>query len=63
MGSDDLVPHGEGLRRAVRWLGEHGTWTSGAIQEASVRFDLSPQEEQFLLDHFRAGPGGDRRTQ
>ena len=54
MARDDLLPRGENLRRAVRWLSDQGKYTSEAIQEASVTFDLSPQDEQFLLDHFRA---------
>lgn len=52
MAGSGIVPEGENLRRAVRWLSEQEGYTPEAIQEASVRFDLSPQDEQFLLDHF-----------
>lgn len=44
-----LVPHGEGLRRALIWLAEQGGWTAPLIEEACQRFDLSPAEEDFLL--------------
>jgi hypothetical protein len=46
------LPHGEGLRRAVRWLGEQGRHDLAALEEAAVRFDLDPQEEAFLIAHF-----------
>jgi hypothetical protein len=43
----------EALRSAIRWLDERRTpVTSDLIEEASRRFDLSPLDEQFLLDHF-----------
>jgi len=54
--TQNLIPHGERLRRAIRWLSDHAPSTQRAIEEASVRFDLSPQEEQFLLDYFRVKP-------
>lgn len=60
-----LVRHGEGLRRALAWLAEHGGWTAALIDEASLRFDLDPAEEEFLLRALRsmreagaAGPPG-----
>ncbi len=48
----DVQPKGEALRRAVRWLSEHGDYNVEAIDEAARRFDLSPLEEEFLLTHF-----------
>lgn len=50
--SDDILPHGEGLRRALRWLSEQGRHDAAAIEEAAQRFDLTPLEEDFLLTHF-----------
>lgn len=48
---------GEALRRAVRWISERRRdaptlplWR--VIDEASVRFDLTPAEEQFLLQNW-----------
>jgi len=54
-----LVPEGEDLRRAVRWLSEqHQRVTRELIEEAARRFDLSPLEEEFLLREYlqRAWP-------
>ncbi len=45
-------PAGESLRRAVAWLAEHG-WSLALIQQACERFDLSPVDEEFLLQAFR----------
>jgi hypothetical protein len=53
---ESLLPHGESLRRAVRWLGEQPRCDPATIEEAARRFDLTPLEEQFLLENFRA-PG------
>jgi hypothetical protein len=49
---DSVMPEGENLRRAVRWLSEHAPVTAGTINEAGVRFDLTPKEEEFLLREF-----------
>ena len=59
-----IVPKGEGMRRAVRWLDEQRREQPQArmyrlVERASVRFDLSPLEEQFLLERF--GDEGTRR--
>ena len=47
-----IVPQGEELRRAIRWIAEQKSHTLEAIEEASRRFDLSPVEEEFLLRYF-----------
>jgi hypothetical protein len=53
-----LLPEHEGLRRAVQWLATQACWDAKIIEEASRRFDLSPIDEEFLLQHFRdARPG------
>jgi hypothetical protein len=49
---------GEALRRAVQWISDRKRDQPGlplwrAIDEASVRFDLTPAEEQFLLQNWR----------
>jgi hypothetical protein len=54
MSAGDLLPHGESLKRAIRWLSDEGRHDTAAIEEAARRFDLSPVEEDFLLQHFRA---------
>jgi len=46
------VPEGEDLRKAIRWIGEHGEHTLKAIEEACQQFDLTPADEEFLMRHF-----------
>lgn len=48
-----LLPEHEGLRRAVQWLVAQTPRDARLIEEASRRFDLSPIDEEFLLQHFR----------
>lgn len=56
LGRETLLPHGEALRRAIRWLSDERRHDASAIEEAARRFDLGPADEDFLLRHFR--PGG-----
>ena len=54
----DILPHGEGLRRALRWLGQQRRDSPDAprgklIDEAALRFDLTPSEVDFLLQNWR----------
>lgn len=55
MANNGAQPEGEDLRRAVRWLSEQEGYTVEAIQEASRRFNLSPVDEQFLVENFLPG--------
>ena len=55
-----VLPHGEGLRRAIRWIGEQGDHSAAALEEAARRFDLDPREEAFLLERFRVPRDGSR---
>jgi hypothetical protein len=53
-----IVPEGEGLRRAMRWLSDRRLEDPAAprqrlIEEAGVKFDLSPVEVQFLYDNWK----------
>jgi hypothetical protein len=50
-----IVPRGEALRRAVAWLAEQDAWTPSLIEQACQRFDVSPEDEEFLLREFRRG--------
>jgi hypothetical protein len=47
-----LIPDRERLRRAVQWMSDTGEHTMRSVEEASRRFDLSPLDEEFLLQHF-----------
>jgi hypothetical protein len=53
MSNPSFTPKGESLRRAVAWLAEHRGWTLELIEEACQRFDLSPVDEEFLIQEFR----------
>ncbi len=59
-GTRDLLPHGEALRGALRWLDERAREEPGAdrmklVGEAALRFDLSPADEDFLLRNWVRG--------
>jgi len=56
-----VLPRGEALRRAVAWLAHQGPWTLELIEQASQRFDLSPTEEEFLLEALRRSETGSTR--
>ena len=47
-----LVPPGEAIRKAVKWVAEQGDWDLSLVEETSRRFDLSPLEEEFLVRQF-----------
>jgi len=54
----DILPEGELLRRAIRWISEHrdaGTPWVHLVEEAGRRFDLSPLDEEFLMRNFQGG--------
>jgi hypothetical protein len=58
---NDILPHGEGLRRALRWLDAQIRDAPGGprgklIDEAALRFDLSPVEVEFLLGNWGKVP-------
>jgi len=53
----DLLPEGEELRRAVKWvsgiLREHpGRPVGPLVQEAIFRFNLSPKDAEFLIEFY-----------
>jgi hypothetical protein len=53
--NEHLLPQGEALRSAVRWLSDQSNGsplTLKIIEQAAARFDLSPLEEEFLRTHF-----------
>jgi hypothetical protein len=52
-----ILPEGEQLRRAVRWISEireerKDESLSKLISEACVKFDLSPADAEFLIRFF-----------
>jgi hypothetical protein len=49
-----IVPKGESLRSALRWLDERAREAPEVprgrlVAEAATRFDLTPADEEFLL--------------
>lgn len=50
--SQSLVSEKERLIRAIRWISDNNRHDPAGIQEAALRYDLSPADEDFLLDHF-----------
>ena len=57
-----LLPKGNDLIAAVRWLSDQHRHDRIAIEEAALRFDLSPLDEEFLLMHFQAADMPDQAT-
>ena len=57
-----LLPEGEELRRAIKWISSRLTEDSDLglaplLQEAIFKFDLSPKDAEFLLNFYRKKPG------
>ena len=52
-----IQPQGEDLRKAVKWVSEQQKYNpeqevKAGVQEACIKFDLSPKDEDFLLRHL-----------
>ena len=55
-----IQPKGERVRRAVKWISENRKEDDkrsvySLIQDASLRFTLSPKEEDFLRAFYEEG--------
>jgi hypothetical protein len=53
-----LLPEGEDLHRAVKWIASHlqensATPLNKLVQEAIFKFDLSPRDAEFLIAFYR----------
>jgi hypothetical protein len=60
----DVLPKGEALRRAVRWIAgmraEQPERRLGALlDEATLRFDLTPRQAEGLAAFLRSGRSED----
>ncbi|HEY5601654.1 MAG TPA: hypothetical protein VIM41_00945 [Gammaproteobacteria bacterium] len=63
MPDSSLLPTGENLRRAIQWIGEQAQHDAKTLEAASVKFDLTPLEEEFLVRHFQQpGPGNSAKS-
>jgi len=54
----DLLPEGEDLRRAVKWVSANIQENPGQplhklVQEAIFKYDLSPKDAEFLSRFYR----------
>jgi hypothetical protein len=54
----DLLPEGEDLRRAVKWISANiqenpGQPVQKLVQEAIFKFNLSPKDSEFLMRFYR----------
>jgi hypothetical protein len=55
-----VVPANEGIRSAMKWLSEKRLEDPAAprmklIEEAALRFDLTPLEAEFLTSSWKEG--------
>lgn len=58
----DLLPDGEDVRRAVKWVSgclqdAPDQPVPPLVQEAIFKFDLSPRDADFLIGFFRQREG------
>jgi hypothetical protein len=58
-----LMPQGERVRQAVRWVSDHlredpGRSRGALVRAAVLRFDLNPKEETELIAFYRDAPPG-----
>ena len=54
-----VQPEGEDLRKAVKWISEERKFnpeiqTSKLIEEACLKFDLSPMDAEYLLKMLKS---------
>ena len=54
-----VQPEGEDLRKAVKWISEERKYdpkakASKLIEEACLKFDLSPMDAEYLLNFLKA---------
>ena len=55
-----VQPEGEELRKAVKWISDERQYGSGKtllklIEEAGLKFNLSPLDQEYLANFFRKG--------
>jgi len=55
-----IMPKGEAIRKAIKWVsGELQEGSNKSLQklysDAVLRFDLSPNEAEFLREFYRKG--------
>ncbi len=63
----DLLPDGEEIRRAVKWVSgslqeDPGRPLRKLVHEAIFKFDLSPMDAEFLIRFYNHTPGETKPT-
>ncbi len=58
-----IMPEGDSIRKAVKWISDMlqeapGKSVQKLVNEAVLRFDLSPKEALFLTEFYRKGKAG-----
>jgi len=53
-----IMPKGENLRQAVKWISENRKEDENAIiplliEKAGIRFNLSPKDEEYLRSFYK----------
>ena len=53
-----IQPEGEDLRKAVKWISDERQYGADKtfiklIEEASLKFNLSPMDAEYLINFFR----------
>ncbi len=54
----DILPEGEDLRRAIKWVSGclqegQGKSIPQLVEDATFKYDLSPKDSEFLMGFFR----------
>jgi hypothetical protein len=54
----NIQPEGEELRKAVKWISDERKYGAEKtllklIEKASLKFDLSPVDEEYLINFFK----------
>ena len=55
-----VMPEGEALRKAIKWISaeiveDPDKSLQGLVNEAVMRFDLSPKDGEFLISFYKKG--------
>lgn len=58
-----ILPEGEDLRRAIKWISAHlqenpDKALGPLVQEAIFKFDISPKDSEFLISFYRKAKEG-----
>ncbi len=56
-----ILPEGEQLRRAIKWISDERSVKPGAdlfklMNDACLKFDLPPKDAEFLMHFFEQKP-------